>query len=101
MIAGTIPHRQSPDRPVQQDRNAEGVEQLAWQRLKDCCPYVFYFRDVRLRFDAGVLTAKGQVGSFYLKQILQTFLQQVEEVERIDNLVDVVNSEGLSSVRSQ
>jgi hypothetical protein len=48
---------------------------------------------------AGVLRLEGTVGSSYLKQVLQTFFKDLEGVEQIDNQVDVVNSQGLSSVR--
>jgi hypothetical protein len=46
-----------------------------------------------------VLVVRGQVPTFYLKQVLQTVLREVAGVERVENLVDVVCSEGLSSVR--
>jgi len=45
-----------------------------------------------------VLLVYGQVPSFYLKQILQTVLREIAEITRIDNRVDVVCSDGLSSV---
>jgi hypothetical protein len=44
-----------------------------------------------------VLVVHGRVATFYLKQLLQTRLQELEGVHRIDNRVDVVNSAGLSS----
>jgi hypothetical protein len=46
-----------------------------------------------------VLVVRGQVPTFYLKQVLQTVLREVAGVERVENLVDVVCSDGLSSVR--
>ena len=46
-----------------------------------------------------LLLVHGQVPSFYLKQVLQTVLRDVAGITRIDNRVDVVSSEGLSSVR--
>ena len=47
-----------------------------------------------------VLTVRGSVPSFYLKQMLQTMLMEVCGVGRVDNQVDVVSSYGLSSVRA-
>lgn len=47
----------------------------------------------------GVLTVRGSVPSFYLKQVLQTVLRRLDGVARIDNQVDVVCSTGLSSIR--
>ena len=46
-----------------------------------------------------VLTVRGRVPTFYLKQMLQTMLMNLRGVSRIDNQVDVVSSHGLSSVR--
>jgi len=40
---------------------------------------------------------RGRVPSFYLKQILQTWLRRLDGVEQIDNQVDVVSATGLSS----
>jgi hypothetical protein len=40
---------------------------------------------------------RGAVPSFYLKQILQTVLMGLEGVALINNQVNVVSSEGLSS----
>ena len=45
-----------------------------------------------------VLVIRGRVPTFYLKQLLQDALKQLEGVRRIDNRVDVVTAEGLSSV---
>ncbi len=73
------------------------VEESARQRLEDKCPYAYYFRDVTFNFRQGVLTLSGSVCSFYMKQILQTFLADLESVQQINNQVDVVSSSGLSS----
>ena len=37
------------------------------------------------------------VPTFYLKQILQTWLRKLDSVKQIDNQVDVVSATGLSS----
>lgn len=63
-----------------------------------------YFRGRSAGFDFqecdSVLTVRGSVPSFYLKQLLQTTLRGVEGVSRVDNQVEVVCSFGLSSVRA-
>jgi hypothetical protein len=41
------------------------------------------------------------VPSYYMKQVLQTLLRGIEDVEQINNEVDVVSVTGLSSVRSR
>ena len=45
-----------------------------------------------------VLVVRGSVPSFYLKQVLQTVLMELDGVVQIDNRVDVTSSHGLSSV---
>jgi hypothetical protein len=40
-----------------------------------------------------VLVVRGRVPTYYLKQLLQTALTQVEGVQRVDNRVDVFASE--------
>ncbi|MCU0962110.1 MAG: BON domain-containing protein [Pirellulaceae bacterium] len=40
-------------------------------------------------FHEGILTLRGRVSSFYLKQVAQTLVQHLEGVERIVNRVEV------------
>ena len=68
-------------------------------RLTNNCSYSFYFRDIDVEFVDGNLVLHGRVPSFYLKQLLQTRVTDIEGVNRVVNLVDVVNSVGLSSER--
>lgn len=46
-----------------------------------------------------VLYVTGRVPTYYLKQMLQTALRNLDGVARIENHVDVVCCNGLSSVR--
>jgi hypothetical protein len=48
----------------------------------------------------GVLTVRGRVPSFYLRKLLESVLKRVDGVRVVDNQVDVVCCDGLSSVRS-
>jgi hypothetical protein len=73
------------------------VEAKARQRLEQNCPYAFYFRRLTFQFEDGVLTVRGRVPTFYLKQVLQTWLRDLDSVQQIDNQVDVVSATGLSS----
>jgi hypothetical protein len=43
----------------------------------------------------------GRVPSYYLKQVLQEALRQVDGVDKIDNRVDVICCDGLSSPPTQ
>jgi hypothetical protein len=54
--------------------------------------------DFRYEYCNGALMVRGAVPSFYLKQVLQTVLMGLEGVALINNQVNVVSSEGLSSV---
>jgi hypothetical protein len=73
------------------------VTEKVKQRLS-ACSYSYCFNQVRWRYAHGTLTLEGCVASFYLKQMLQTMLRSVDNVDRICNEVDVVSSTGLSSV---
>ena len=55
-------------------------------------------RCINCWYQDGVLTLQGRVPSFYLKQVAQTLLRELDGVDRIDNRVDVISSSGLSSV---
>lgn len=78
---------------------ASKVEELAYRRLREKCPYSFFFKKITCHYEDGVLTLRGQLPTFYLKQVLQTWLRDLESVEHIDNQVDVISASGLSSVR--
>ena len=59
-----------------------------------------HFRGRIDRFDfdeaEGVIIIKGSVPSFYLKQVLQTVLREIEGVKRVINCVEVICGHGLS-----
>ncbi len=73
------------------------IETLVLQRLKENDAYAPYFTSVRFQFLDGVLTLRGTIPTFHLKQMLQTSLRNLEGVKRIDNQVDVSGVTGLSS----
>lgn len=91
------PSEHSYDNPV----TVRDVAQLARDRLAEKFPFGYYFRDVQCEYRSGVLRLVGQVPTFYLKQVLQSILQNLDGVTQIDNRVDVVSSNGLSSVRQE
>lgn len=65
------------------------------------CPHAFCFNKVAWHYEGGILTLQGHVATFYLKQILQTMLRGVSDVQQIANEVEVVSATGLSSVRKR
>ena len=92
------PGRNGSTRQVPKPR-VENVERAAQQLVAQHCH--FYGRANRFQFVQfdDVLTIRGCVPTFYLKQVLQSLLKDLEGVRWIDNQVDVVACDGLSSVR--
>jgi len=58
------------------------------------CSYSFSFPKVNWHYVDGILTLRGSVASFHLKQILQTLLRDIEHVQQLVNNVDVVSATG-------
>ena len=56
---------------------------------------------IELEFDQGTIILTGRLPSFYLKQLLQEALRDIDGVETIENRVDVVCPHGLSSSRGR
>ncbi len=79
--------------------SAESVMKCVKGRLSRSCHFTRHWREITCELEDGVLTLRGDVPSFYLKQVLQSLLKDVPGVGRVDNRVDVVSVAGLSSVR--
>jgi hypothetical protein len=97
--ANPVPLRDStPRRDSRQLRKAD-VRQLAREVVAQHSH--FHGRAGSFQFVQrdDTLVVRGCVPSFYLKQVLQTVLRTVDGVRSIDNQVDVVACDGLSSVR--
>ena len=47
---------------------------------------------VTCEFHEGILTLRGSVSSFYMKQLAQTVVRSLDGVERLLNRVEVVRS---------
>ncbi len=77
------------------------VEHRARKELDGHCHFRGRVNEFQFEHRDGVLTVRGRVPTFYLKQLLQTILKRVDGVQRIDNRVDVVCCDGLSSVREK
>ncbi len=54
---------------------------------------------ISIESDCGVLCVRGRVPSYYLKQVVQSLLMEIDGVEQLVNDIDVVNIAGLSSVQ--
>lgn len=55
--------------------------------------------EITVEFDGHTLILKGQLPSFYLKQLLQECLRDIAGVVNLNNRVDVIGSSGVRSVR--
>ena len=75
------------------------MERRAREALASHCHFRGRADGFKFENDGDVLTVRGRVPSFYLKQVLQTILKRLDGVRMVNNQVDVVCCDGLSSVR--
>ncbi|HYT89933.1 MAG TPA: BON domain-containing protein [Gemmataceae bacterium] len=68
--------------------HVEGPAELAEGRLRRSS--YLALRGVSCAWDAGVLTLRGRLPSYYLKQVAQASVAQVGGVERVENRIEVV-----------
>ncbi len=99
MIATTLAQQRPPTQaePLTEEGTMSASVDDAVRRRIEGCPYRFAFDKLTWRYEDGTLTIQGCVPSFHLKQVLQELLRNIEGIRRIENSVDVVNSNGLSS----
>jgi hypothetical protein len=84
-----------------ESNQSESIEKMAISLIKRHVSFRARADQFEFTSRGEVLTIRGSVPSFYLKQVLQTMLAGLDGVKRIENLVDVVSSHGLSSVRDE
>ncbi len=75
-----------------------GVLGRACGELSQHDHFRYHLDSIFIDYQKGRLIITGRLPSFYLKQMLQTVLRTLPEVQQIDNRVDVVSSRGLSSI---
>ena len=76
-----------------------GVAEIVERRLRESMyPSL---RTVRCQFKDGLLTLRGIVPTFYVKQVIFSLVEDLESerIKGINDEIDVVNPRGLSSVR--
>jgi len=76
------------------------VNQEIRNRLNGC-HYSYYFNRVQWNLDGNRLTVSGAVPTYYMKQVLQTLLRDLDHIDQLINNVDVISSTGLSSAYDQ
>ncbi len=75
--------------PITTEVGPARIAEIAEQRLRQS-PY-FFLKNLACRFDAGVLTLCGRVPYRQRKQFAESIVSRVEGVERVANLVEVVD----------
>ena len=80
------------------DLEPDMSETLAQQMLANDRHYSCHFRNISCHHEDGVLTLRGRLPSFYLKQILQTILRDLSGIKRIDNQTDVCETSGAMEI---
>ena len=70
------------------------LKAAALQALENHCHFRGRTRHIHIEDHAGELVLRGNVPSYYLKQVLQTVLRGIRGVRRIDNQVQVCSPRG-------
>jgi osmotically-inducible protein OsmY len=73
--------------PLTTSTPARGVEEQAQRRLRES-PY-YFLKQVSCHFEAGVLTLRGTVPLWQLRQFAESIVSRVEGVRSIENEVEV------------
>jgi osmotically-inducible protein OsmY len=60
---------------------------LAERRLRESLYHIL--RNVSVVFEGGVASLHGRVPSYYLKQMAQTIVGQIQGIDRVDNQIQV------------
>ena len=81
------------------DQHAQRVEREARALIEAQCYFVGRCGQIAFHLEEDVLTIRGSVPTFYLKQLLQCTLKNLDGVRQIDNQVTVDSFNG-SAVRS-
>ena len=99
-----VPHAEIPtgqadaaNRDDAASRDGDAILKEAWSRLSANPQFQNRIDEIALTCNQGHLVIRGRVPSFYLKQLVQTLLGDVNGVITVENAVDVVASDGLSS----
>ncbi len=99
MRLASIETRTAPPKPLDLNDGADLVD-LARSELSHHDHFRYHTNSITLESQDGHLVITGRLPSFYLKQMLQTVLSTLPEVQQIDNRIDVVSCHGLSSTRN-
>jgi osmotically-inducible protein OsmY len=74
---------------------ARDIEQQARALISDHSHFRGRAKNFELTYRDHVLTLRGRVPTYYLKQVLQTVVRDLDGVQSVDNRVEVIPSDGL------
>ncbi|MEX0641528.1 MAG: BON domain-containing protein [Pirellulales bacterium] len=77
------------------------IEQRARELLDTHSHFLGRSRQIEFACRDEVLIVRGMVPTFYLKQMLQTVLKELEGVRLVQNQVTVISSGGFSDMRER
>jgi len=87
------------DRPTSATCERANLSALARYYLENHPHFRGRVNEVAIEHDGRTLVLSGRLPTFYLKQLVQEAVRHVPGVQRVRNSIDVVNAEGISSVR--
>ncbi|HEX5470652.1 MAG TPA: BON domain-containing protein [Lacipirellulaceae bacterium] len=87
------------ERPAAQTCERHDLCTLARQHLEHHPHFRGRVKDVAFEQRGRTLLVTGRLPTFYLKQLVQEAVRRVPGVHHVRNLIDVVSSDGVSSVR--
>jgi len=87
-----VPAAAAPMAEARDDIDAcRARERSIRRQIQENCPYIPSFRSIRYEYRDGMLTVRGRVPSYYLKQLLHTYLRNLVHEEQIRDEVEVVS----------
>ncbi len=87
------------DQPSTQSCERYDLSMLARQYLEHHPHFRGRVNDVFIEHNGRTLQLTGKLPTFYLKQLVQEAVRHVPGVQSVRNMIDVVSSDGVSSVR--
>jgi hypothetical protein len=96
---GTLMQAALMEQPSTQSCERYDLSTLARQHLEHHPHFRGRVSDVFIEHRGRTLLLTGKLPTFYLKQLVQEAVRHVPGVQKVRNLIDVVNVNGVSSVR--
>jgi osmotically-inducible protein OsmY len=92
-------HSATIDRPTKLTVERGNLSEIAKNYLETHPHFRGRVNEVAIQHKDKTLYLSGRLPTFYLKQLVQEAVRHVPGVQYVRNMIDVVNVEGVSSVR--